>query len=420
MSHPFTPSDLAEQQQSLVVWRGLLESLVDAHRSGAPVALIGDLNEALKTAFLVPDNHKAHWAAASAADALNARYRDTHPGVVAFRGELYQLAAHRSLKWDGPAEGRAYYLKQFGRTQHATVSRSPISADDRFITTLNFVMADVAYGCGMPTHPVVRADASLRLALESAKHDAIEWRLWELRALVAEVAGFRFARSGSERGSEKRTQSWRNRASESYREAEGLAEADDRERVKLRHSNGNHEPRSRSNPSAHLQPHGSVAWFLDTTAYSADLLEAIDLAQIRGAFGNLNKQGGGYCFDCSPSGPDLLLGLFLVDGGQAQAILAGLGVHEVQLREAVEEVKRDVPRNITPGTILHALHAASDRAAMSDRTLAGSEHLLHALASSSRQTPAKQVLAKLDITPEHIKQGVDDASPRSRGPVATL
>ena len=417
MSHPFTESDLTEPHQSLVVGRRLLEVLVDAHRSGAPVALIGDLNDALKAAFLVPHNEHAHEAVARAADSLGDRYGPTNNEVIVFRDELDQLAAHRTLNWAGTEDARARYLV---RSDGMGRPRTPISANDRFIATFNLVIADVAYGSNDGHQPVAFADHGLGAALEFAIQSEAKWRLWELRGLVAEIAGFRTARIGSARKPEKRTLDWRNFAFGCYRKAQEHAPDSERERIDERHCLGSSEPRSRSNHTAHLQPFGSVAWFLDTTKYSADVLEAVDLAQIRGAFGTLNEQGEGVCFDCGPSGPDLLLGLFLVDGCHAQAILSDLGVHEVQLRDAVQEVKREVPRSMTPGTVIHSLHAASDRAAMSDQKLIGGEHLLHALAFPRAQTAAKQVLTKLGITPQQIRQGVDAASPPSRGPVATL
>ena len=162
-----------------------------------------------------------------------------------------------------------------------------------------------------------------------------------------------------------------------------------------------------------MHPYGSASSVIETAKFSPDLLEAIDLAHLRGTFGV--REGSGARIGLTDA--DLLLGLFLAEDGKAHEVLAGLGVGEEALRQAVRGAKADPDTKISPeGLMLEAvLHMAAARATSSGYGQVGGEFLLHAVTTCHGRTPAKLALEQLNLKPQQVRNQVDAVSPSRHG-----
>jgi Clp amino terminal domain, pathogenicity island component len=396
----FTSTDLSEPQQSLVAGRRILEILVEMHRDGSPQEVI---NKAERALAIASAQGRTHESAARAAEFLEDQRKsefDERTDLRELRGLLYELAAQRTYMWKGRQDLRQSYLDKAARTRFPSDAERPtIAVDDAFIGVVDDVLAAVV-NVG-PDAPVGNALDALRTQASFVAGDpGLAARIGELEGLVHELAGFREARwPDAQAGSEKRTRDRRDLAKRAYVRAAATAPADeDKQRVSGRHS------------AYHLSPHGWAAAKVDAERFSEDLQEAIDLAQVRHTLGMSGVRGSGTRF----TDADLLLGLYLAEGGKAHKILSSLGVDEQTLRDAIRAVKQDLPANTTPeGLMLEAaLQTAAEKARRCGYQQVGGEHLLNALATPSfRPTPASRVLAELGISPQQIRRQVDAASP---------
>ena len=403
-----TQSDLLEPHQSIIVGRRLLEAHVGMYRGGAPSEVIADVEHAMELA--ASSSQRTAYLDA----ALAAEYLEEHQGgdyertdVREIRGMLYELAAYRTLMWHGIGSLRQEYLDRARQTLFPSdVERPPIATDDHYIGIVDQVLAEVSKAGINSDKPVGSAHQILRLETGLAQ-DGYGGKLREIHALACELAGYRVARFGDDAACEARARAWRDRARRYYLQCEQLADGDeDRRRINGHQSH------------VHLVRHGFIAPHVDTSKFSPNLQEAIDLAQVRRGLGFKN----GTDHRVGLTDADILLGLYLVEGSEARLILSSLGVREQPLRDAVRSANENPPRSVTPeGMMIEAvLHKATERAQGHGYKQVGTEHLLYALTATYGATPAKAALAQLRVDPKQIQQKVDAVSPDIRGSAVSL
>jgi hypothetical protein len=392
----------------MIVGRRLLEVLVNMYRDGAPSEVIADVEHAMELA--ASSSQRTTYLDA----ALAAEYLEEHQGgdyertdVREIRGMLYEIAAYRTLMWQGTETLRQEYLDRARQTLFPSdVERQPIAADDHYIGIVHQVLAEISKAAIDSDKPVGSAHQQLRLEARLAQ-DGYAGKLREIHAIASELAGYRLARFGDDGGCEARARTWRDRARRYYVQCEQLAGGDeDRQRIKGRQSH------------VHLVRHGFIAPHVDTSKFSHNLQEAIDLAQVRRCLGFKN----GTDHRVGLTDADVLLGLYLVEGSEARHILSSLGVREQQLRDAVRSANENPPRSVTPaGLMIQAvLHTATERAQGRGYKQIGTEHLLYALTATYGATPAKAALERLAVDPRQIQQKVNAVSPDIRGGVVSL